>query len=158
MKRFVVYIAFAAILLYSSACQNLFDYERVHEFTSLSWPLEEVVSFDFEHQDSALKYDLFIDFRHAAEYPYQNFWVFMDLKSPSGKIFKDTLELRLANAEGKWLGKTASGSLISHHVQIAKNKALPELGLYEFKLWNAMRPEQNEAYFHSIGISAIAVP
>ncbi len=148
------YTAFCLCLMMFS-CENPFYYEKTHDFKGNEWFLDEKVDFSVDQSDTNARYDFFIDLRHQAEYPYQNFWIFMDTKSPSGIILKDTIELKLANYQGKWLGKTASGNLISHHIQIAKNQNLPEPGTYIFSLWNGSREENNHPLLHSVGMSVV---
>lgn len=145
-----------ALCLWLSACENPFYFEKTHDFVNQTWSSDEKVDFFIDQTDTMQVYDFFIDLRHKAEYPYQNFWIFMDTKTPSGIVFKDTLELKLANYQGKWLGKTASGSLISHHIQISKNQTLSESGTYLFTLWNASREENNHPMIYSVGMSVVS--
>lgn len=153
MTNTVKYIVVFFLALWC-ACNSPFVYEKQFEFTDQIWPIDEKVDFSFFVADTLSKYDVFIDVRHLAEYPYQNMWVFMDTREPSGTLLKDTIELKLASSDGRWLGKTASGSLIAHHIQIAKNKTLSP-GQYTFSFWNGLREEHNLPHFNSIGLSIV---
>ena len=102
--------------------------------------------------DTLSKYDCFLDLRHLSEYPYQNFWVFLTTTAPNNVIFKDTIELRLADLNGKWLGKTASGNIITHHILFQRNMHLRVPGTYSFTFENAMR-ENDLKYISDLGLA-----
>ncbi len=68
------------------------------------WPQDSILVFNMDIPDSTKIYNLSLNVRNEGKYPYSNLWLFISIVPPSGKELKDTLELTLANPDGKWLG------------------------------------------------------
>ncbi len=147
-KKLLVILGFLV-----SGCTSNFYFEKNTAFDNKIWSISNPVEYEVNFTDSLQKYQVFIDIRHSAEYPYRNFWVFLKTETPNGLVSRDTLELILSDKRGKWLGKTASGNIISHHILIAKDKIFNTPGKYIFSFENALREENNQAYIQSIGMS-----
>lgn len=63
---------------------------------------------------------------------------------PDGKIERDTIECQLADAQGRWLGKSGSGSLWDNQVLFNRRTRFPKPGKYVFRFEQAMRDEKLE--------------
>lgn len=140
------------VVLFSLGCSNNYIFEQTIPFADKSWPFDQKIEFKVNITDTIATYDCFIDLRHLNEYPYQNFWVFMETTAPDNQLYKDTLELKLSDPYGKWLGKTASGNLIAHHVLFQRNLALKKSGIYTFSFNNGMR-DGDLKYLSDLGLS-----
>ena len=92
-----------------------------------------------------------MNFRHGGDYPYQNIYLFIKSKSPSGKIAKDTAQMILANNKGRWMGK-GIGDIFDYQFRFKQGPLFPEKGEYYFEIEQAMR-EENLDKVTDIGIS-----
>ena len=82
------------------SCDSSTVFEENLRIKNASWERNEKAFFEFEINGSAAIYDLYLNFRHGGDYPYQNIYLFIESKSPSGKIAKDTAQMILANNKG----------------------------------------------------------
>lgn len=96
------YFVFLLILMATSCDSNrIFDkYKSVPN----QWHKDSIVSFNFKAPDTINTYNLFVNLRNTEAYKYSNLFLVVDLNYPNGKIIKDTLEYRMAAADGTFLG------------------------------------------------------
>lgn len=96
--------------------------------------------FDYNIEDPASRYDVYIHVRHRNDYPYQNMWVFMESGAADSAAIaqKDTIEFYLADDFGKWLG-TGAGALKEMTVLYRQNVLYPDSGSYTLQLKQGMR-------------------
>ena len=99
VKTFICFILFITV----SACdkKSVFD-----KYTSVNsrWDTDRAVSYDFKITDTIQRFNLFIKLRTSNNYKFSNLFLIVDLKYPNGKVMKDTLEYKMANADGSMLG------------------------------------------------------
>ncbi len=69
------------------------------------WGADEVVEFKLPQLDSLKKYNLFLNIRNTNEYKFNNLFLSVSVNFPHGKTITDTLEYRMANPDGSWLGQ-----------------------------------------------------
>jgi gliding motility-associated lipoprotein GldH len=80
-------------------------------------------------------------------------YLFLQTRFPNGNVSRDTLEIVLANAEGKWLGK-GWGDIREDHVLLRKQLRFPLGGTYAFSVWQAMRQDTLKG-IQDIGIQIV---
>ena len=129
-----------AVVLNSCKGEDIY-YQQFTEIENQSWDMKETKSFDFEIEDTTKLYDFFFNLRNTNDYPYANIFVFWKLESPDGKTKTDTAQFILARPNGKWLGKTASGTVIENSMWFLRTK-LPVRGLYSFNFTQGMRDKE----------------
>ncbi|MEC8134415.1 MAG: gliding motility lipoprotein GldH [Bacteroidota bacterium] len=99
IKIFICCILFITV----PACdkKSVFD-----KYTSVNsrWDIDRAVSYDFKIADTIQRFNLFIKLRTSNNYKFSNLFLIVDLKYPNGKVMKDTLEYKMANADGSMLG------------------------------------------------------
>src|SRR5690606_15080064 len=66
---------------------------------------EEVVAFNLPQLDSLKNYNLFVNIRNTNQYKYNNIFLIVSINFPHGKTVTDTLEYRMANPDGTWMGQ-----------------------------------------------------
>ena len=71
-------------------------------------------------------------------------YIFYKLRFPNGKQLTDTAQFVLAQPNGKWLGKTVSGSLIENSILFSTKRIFPLLGKYSFSIVHGMRNKSLE--------------
>jgi gliding motility-associated lipoprotein GldH len=79
--------------------------------------------------------------RHDNDYPYANIFFIAELTTPKGVTQYDTLNYRLANADGSWLG----AGMYLHELRLAyvERFLFEEPGNYLFRLRPAVRPNDS---------------
>lgn len=143
MKRSVIFIAVAALLL--TSCSDAPVFQADVAIPEGAWNRSYKPSFSFDIADSVSKHDVFIDVRHNGDYPFSDLFLFVDLTGPGGRAVRDTVECLLADPTGKWYGK-GLGFIFSDryqaHVLYKLGNRFPAGGTYTITLEQAMRTEE----------------
>ena len=86
-------------LLTLIACNSNTVFEQHKSFENQSWNTDSVIAFSWFAEDTISQNQLTIKLRHTVEYEFQNLFLFIKAEK------MDTIEIQLANKEGRWLGK-----------------------------------------------------
>ena len=132
------YLLILAISLIS--CDNTV-YENYYSFENESWNSDSLKSFDFEIMDTLATYSLSLNVRHSIDYEYQNLFVFV-----SSEV-NDTIELILADKNGKWKGSGISDVREFTH-SLKKDRSFSKKGKYSINIEQAMRYGASEKIRH----------
>lgn len=103
MQKNKCWIICLLILVVTVSCDTnrLFDeYRSVPD----EWDKDNVVTFIVTPPDSINAYNLFVNLRNTEAYKYSNLFLIVELNYPNGKAQKDTLEYKMANSDGTFLG------------------------------------------------------
>jgi len=103
-----------------------------------SWDKNESLEFEIPKLDSLQKYNVFLHLRNTNEYPFNNVFLIASMEFPHGKTISDTLEYRMANADGSWLG-TGIGSVKESKLFYKENVTFFEEGVYRLSVSQAVR-------------------
>lgn len=113
-----------------SACSSVYD--ETHTLDNQSWLQGEAVKFSFDIQDTTALYDIFLEVKHGAKYPYQNLYCWITTVFPNGETRREQHSLELANAKGYWLGECNDESC-DRRIPFVIKTAFPYLGRYEIQ-------------------------
>ena len=102
------------------------------------WDKNDVVEFTIPKMDSVQKYNIFLNLRNTNEYPYNNIFIIANMTFPHGKVLTDTLEYRMAQPDGKWLGQ-GLGDVKDNKLWYKENVVFFEGGNYKITLSQAVR-------------------
>ncbi|NGX83147.1 gliding motility lipoprotein GldH [Aequorivita sp. KMM 9714] len=102
------------------------------------WGAAETVAFTLPELDSLTKYNLFLNIRNTNEYKYNNLFLIVSMEFPHGKTITDTLEYRMANPDGSWMGH-GIGNLKENKLWYKENVQFVEEGSYKVNIGHAMR-------------------
>ena len=102
------------------------------------WNAKNHLQFDVTISDLMARYNVYLNVRNGTEYPYSNLFLFMNTITPDGHISRDTVELTLADYDGRWLG-TGMGSVKFSHFLFQKDVQFKQTGNYRFIFEQAMR-------------------
>ena len=142
------------ILLFIAGFHTACDEQTVyHSFQSLpteGWQRNDPLVFNVSVADSATLYNVSVEVRNRNNYPYQNLPLLVYYDSPEApNIKRDTLELRLADNAGIWLGDGWGGlyqsTLPAGFVRIGK------AGEYRFKIIHLL-PDEVLPGINDVGI------
>lgn len=91
------------VLIAFSSC----DKKRVFdEYKSVgsAWNKDSVVSFELPKLDPLKTYNLFVNLRSNDKYEFNNLFLIVSVQQPKGLTIVDTLEYKMADADGNMLG------------------------------------------------------
>ena len=135
MKK-VLLLAISSLLLI--ACQQNVVFTAYESLPADGWNMDSVVVFHPTIEDSIGNYQMLISIRHTDRYPYQNMWMFVDVKQDSVQLRRDTIEVQLAYARGEWYGK----GLSEYTLPVIYLENIPLLqGEYTIGIQQGMREE-----------------
>lgn len=103
-----------------------------------AWNKDSIMEFTFSEIDTVQHYNMFINLRNDAAFPYNNLFLIAELNFPSGNIVTDTLEYEMALPNGEWLGQ-GYGSIKENKLWYKENIVFPSSGVYTLRLSHAMR-------------------
>lgn len=138
-----------ALLFSLSACDLNSTYEDDHDFDSGSWPMNDLISFDFVTESSVQNIDVKI--RSNLDYPFYNLYLKAELLDSLGQVVNEELlgfNLYDANT-GKPLGK--GNSIYQRTVRAFENQELPYDGQYSLRLAHYMRVDELQGVL-SVGV------
>lgn len=138
MKSSVFYICMLCIVLIFSSCDQTRVFEAARPIANRQWQYADTMQFQVPISDTTQRYNVDINLRHTNEYPYNNLYIWVYTTYPSGKIFKNRVNLPLAEPDGKWYG-SGLGDVLSVPINIQQNAVFPEKGTYIFALEQDMR-------------------
>ncbi|MCF6307885.1 MAG: gliding motility lipoprotein GldH [Flavobacteriaceae bacterium] len=134
MLRYLVVLV-GIVLFFSCDSKIIFSQNKS---LSNGWSKEEIIKFDFPKFDSLKTYNLFINLRNTNDYKYNNIFLIAEIGFPHGKIITDTLEYKMANPDGSWLG-TGIGSIKENKLWFKENVSFSENGIYKISISQAVR-------------------
>ena len=127
MRSYLLF--FFTTILFS--CGNT-TYENYHSFNYMGWNTDSIIKFKYNIIDTAKTYDLSLKIRHTVDYEFQNLFLFLE------EAGKDTVEIILANKNGKWQGSGISDVRELEYV-FYNDRKFSKKGEYELRVEQAMR-------------------
>ncbi|AFL80822.1 protein involved in gliding motility GldH [Aequorivita sublithincola DSM 14238] len=138
MNRFLL-LFLAAISLVSCESNIVFSETRAMDG---EWGADEVVEFKLPQLDSLKSYDLFVNIRNNNEYKFNNLFLILSMNFPHGKTITDTIEYRMANPDGSWMGQ-GIGNVKENKLLYKQSVSFLEEGIYSIDIAQAMRNNGN---------------
>ncbi|SEM07186.1 gliding motility-associated lipoprotein GldH [bacterium A37T11] len=114
------------------------------------WEYTYKPAFTVRISDISKPYNLYLHLRHTAAYKYSNLYLVVHQQYPNGRKTSIRIELKLAETDGRWLGK-GSGNLYSRQVCFANAYHFPDEGNYVFSVEQNMR-ENPLAEIQDVGL------
>lgn len=102
------------------------------------WGENEILEFTLPQMDSIKKYDLFLNIRNTNDYKFNNMFLIVSMNFPHGKTITDTLEYRMANPDGTWMGY-GIGNIKENKLWYKEGVQFIEEGNYTINIGQAMR-------------------
>ncbi|HUW05324.1 MAG TPA: gliding motility lipoprotein GldH [Williamwhitmania sp.] len=99
-------IALAAIAMV--ACDRNMVYEEIKDIPHNEWQANDSLVFQLPVSDTISVQNILFTIRNSSGYRYANLFLFVTTTSPKGALVRDTLEVPLADNQGKWYGKGIS--------------------------------------------------
>ena len=132
LNRFL--IVFFATVLSSCETSKFLDF---HDFKS-GWGSSEIVEFNFEGEKQKSLKNIDFVLRHNNDYSFANIFLISELYDLNNKIQIDTLEFKLADPNGKWLGDKKI-SVVEHKLPYKTDFILNDSEAFKLKVRTSMR-------------------
>lgn len=130
-------LVFSLVILFT-ACDPGRLYDESEGIPENGWHKDSIAEFIIQVDDTTQLYNFYITVRNNDNYTYRNLYIFLNTRFPNGHTTRDTIELVLADVNGKWLGK-GFGAIKDNQIQVRKNLIFPLMGEYVFGIEQAMR-------------------
>ncbi len=131
-----LFILFFAILF--SSCDKSRVYEKDVKIPKFEWDMNNPLTFEVPITDTISSYNMYFNIRNASGYSFSNLFLFFTVRAPDGKRERDTVEIKLADETGRWLG-SGLGDIWDNKVLFKENFRFPVSGTYFFEMEQAMR-------------------
>jgi gliding motility-associated lipoprotein GldH len=115
-----------------TSCGKDAYYSKSYQFENESWSQKVKPKFVVDFQDTTKLYDFIIALRTSTDYKFNNLWIFLNSKPPSGAASREPYEIKTTYPDGSWIGKK-SGSIVEHQL-IFKRRKPPYKGKYVFEI------------------------
>lgn len=135
-------VVFLLLFMSLVACDEHRVFDTYTSVGTIGWDKEKLVNFQFEMNDSIETYDLFIQVRNTNEFEYSNLYLIAELQYPSGFHVVDTLEYKMADSYGHWLGSGFT-DIKESKLFFKERFRFSEAGTYGVNIQQAMR-KRNE--------------
>ena len=134
------------ILVFASAfsgCNKIDVFEKNVSFRKHQWPsdLKPVITFNIE--DTSSLHNIYIVFRHADAYSFNNLWVRCTVKAP-GNGGQKTQQYELSLATNKGWNVSGMDDIFEHRVLIQQKTKFNVPGEYQFSFEQVMREDPLE--------------
>jgi len=133
-KVLFLVLVFSLIIVSCDSKRIYDDYKSVPD----EWNKDSIISFKLHPPDSIKPYNLFVDLRNTNEYKYSNIFLIVEMVFPHGRTIKDTLEYRMTDPSGKFLG-TGLMDVKENKLWYKEGVVFKEAGEYTVNIQHAMR-------------------
>ncbi len=137
-------VLFFLLAFWSSSCgREKIIYEKKIDLPSQGWAHADTLDFPFQIVDTTKIYDLVLEITHTPDYAFQNLYVLLHTRFPTGERTKERVSLELADATGKWQGAT-TGAVVATPIAIQTNAYFNKIGDYALTAEQFMRSDTLE--------------
>lgn len=120
------------------ACDGNRVFDAYQSMEGGRWNKDAPVSFAFEIKDTIATNELYIQIRNTEDYPFNNLFVITRLEYPNGFQEIDTLEYKMTDRFGNWLGKGYT-DVKENKLYYKESFVFPISGNYNIHIHQAMR-------------------
>lgn len=147
MKRTLIILAIA-LSLYSCRREGYFGVFDMP--LNRSWGVGEWVEFDFVQSDTINLHKIELSIRHSLNFGFRNLPVEIQTHSPDNKYWRDTIILKLTDADNDWVGQMGSNH-IDFQSYYRRNVRFTRSGNYVIKVKHLLPVDSLE------GVNAVGI-
>jgi gliding motility-associated lipoprotein GldH len=136
-----IFFILLVFLVHSRSCDSDMVYDQYITLEQGSWSWNDAIEFKADISDTISMHNIYLQLRHTVDYPMSNLYMFVHVKGPSGQHLTDTINMILAEPDGKWTGK-GNGTIRELMLLYRKQTQFSIPGTYIFTLEQAMRQEE----------------
>lgn len=106
-----LFVVFFIVFAFLSSCNEGEVYYRFHPVKNSTWNKGYTLDFLLDSLSVVpdKRYDIMLEIVNSNRYPYQNIWLFVQQNLTDTTFVSDSVEVKLADSLGKWLGKGSAG-------------------------------------------------
>jgi gliding motility-associated lipoprotein GldH len=134
-KQFKIYIIFSLVLL---SCNSKTIYSEYQNLPNQTWFLNNKIIFNIDNKDTINDKNVFINIRNTDNYPFSSLFLIAKIETPTKEQIIDTLEYKMADNFGNWLGSGIS-NLKENKLIYKPNYHFSKKGIYKFTIQQATR-------------------
>lgn len=108
MKALNNFVLLNLLALLCIGCAEKPVFQQNISMPNNSWNKDSIVKIEVPVVNTTGYHDIYIDIRNLNSYPYSNLYLFVNVIAPNGENMVDTIEYRLADDYGAWLGNKSS--------------------------------------------------
>jgi gliding motility-associated lipoprotein GldH len=135
----ILFLLSALLAIY--ACDNKKVFDNYIALENNTWSTNNILEYNINISDTTQANNMLLNIRNNNTYPYSNLYLFITISDPMGKNRTDTLEVRLADDTGKWLGK-GIGSTFHSDVMLLQSFRFQHTGIYKIEVEQGMRTNE----------------
>ncbi|MDR1756919.1 MAG: gliding motility lipoprotein GldH [Culturomica sp.] len=135
MKQIVLCFSLLLALL---SCKEEAVYESFESLEGEEWQVGHPVLFVAEIPEKG-DYDISLGIRHTTDYEMANLWCFLRVADTVGNLWKDSVDIRLAEPDGRWVGDGHSLKTLEYPLTTLPMPV--EAGKYTFTVVQGMRTQ-----------------
>ncbi len=132
------FIVATCILFIFSSCQPDFYFEENKPLGNEGWTYSNKLDYTISIDDTLQLYNIYLNINHSTEYAYQNIYLMIHTKYPSGKTVSEQLPIDFADKTGQWYGKCNSDKC-KLGVNLQKDAFFNSPGAYTISIEQFMR-------------------
>ncbi len=121
-----------------TACDGNRVFDAYQSIENGQWGKDELVSFEFEIRDTLVENDLYIQIRNTEAFAFNNLFIIASLQFPNGEQSIDTLEYKMTDRFGNWLGNGFT-DIKENKLYYKESFVFPVTGNYTIHFEQAMR-------------------
>ncbi len=103
MKQYSFFLCISLFLI-ATGCGPNYIFDQQIPIADQKWSYQDTLDFDVSIEDTLKTYNLQLDIEHAADFPYQNLYVMIHTRFPSGSRISEQLSIDLTDKSGRPLG------------------------------------------------------
>ncbi|TKC00795.1 gliding motility lipoprotein GldH [Pedobacter cryophilus] len=138
MNRIKKLALFCLTIMALQSCNSDTIIDSFESVPNQNWTYLKPVKASIAIADSTKAYNIYVNFRHTADYKYANIWLRFHVIGPDKKDVIERQEFQLALPDGEWLGK-GSGSLYSYQLIYKENYKFKSKGTHTIVVEQNMR-------------------
>lgn len=131
---------FFFLLLFTSfySCTSDIEFTAYKTLKNSVWESHQKMTFNFEVTDTISSKNLFLNIRNTHQYPFSNLYVITTLKYPDAATVIDTLQYKMTDERGAFLGE-GFATILDNKLYYKENIHFSTTGSYQFSVRHAMR-------------------
>lgn len=149
MQR-IYWIGLCWIVVFLASCDAKRVFEKNIALQDAEWNYLEKPVFEVEIKDTQALYNLHVNFRYEAEYPYNNIFFLLNTYAPDSAVNSERVECVLFDNYGLPKGK-GLGDMFFVQYKIRSKMRFPKPGQYHFILEQNMRTDHLKGV-HDVGL------
>lgn len=115
-------------------------FEKSIEIKNSQWTYADSLLYTFPVKDTSKIYNILLDISHAKNYAFQNIYLKIHTRFPSGKRLQNQVNIDLAEPSGKWTGDCGRNSC-ELEIPIQQDAYFNETGNYTITIEQYLRKD-----------------